>query len=157
MPNIALNQAGDIIRLDLGKKGYTVALKSCHIKQMEKLMPNNVKLLSKEELNTLRKGAANKNEKYANSYKNLLNKLKKSEVEEHYKYIKRLDRKLAQFHNFINSDKISQLPPEPQKQAIENFYKDINNILNKSKNEDIKIIYKEELNNINKKRRYQDI
>jgi hypothetical protein len=156
MPNICKLKNGEIKRIDLGKKGYTVTLKTQHFKNMSDISPQICETLTREELNEKRKIAAAKNEKYANSYKTLLNKLEKSEVEEHIKWIKRLDKKLAQFSKALHGPKLKKLPIEEQYIFLDRFYKDIDKDIEKTKQEEVKKIYKEELKRINKDRRTQD-
>ena len=137
---------GKIKRIDLGKKGYLTNLKSTLFNEMKRLNPNACQELKTEELRRLKKEAAKKNNKYATSYKILLNAMKPETVEKNLKYVKKLDRKLTQFNNFIN--KKEEIDIKTKEAGIDRFFNDIKDLLETSYSEEIKDIYIKELKTI---------
>jgi len=138
---------GQVKRIDLGKKGYLVNLKTTLFSIMKEMKPNQCEELTKEELNKLRTNAAQKNQKYATSYKILLNAMNPQTIQENIKYVKKLDKKLTQFNNFVNKP---NLDDKDKLQGLNQFYKDLQDLIAKSVNYDIKVKYEEELNKIKK-------
>lgn len=143
--NIAKTKDGNYKRIDLSRRAYSYSLKKELFKIMRDLKPDNVEELTREKLNELRKVAATGNNKYANTWKAKIKNLNPDVIAEHSKFTKRLDKKLSQFSKYAKSDKLSEAQG---REAFIQFYKDIEEIIQKSHNEEVKNVYSEVLNDI---------
>lgn len=149
MNTIKLNN-GTIKRLDLGKKGYVSVLKSTLFQEMKKLKPEICNELDLAQLREMKIAAGNKNNKNVTSYKKLLKNLSQSEIDKNIKFIKKLDRDLSRYRNFVNKPDLSD---KQKSEGISQFHEKIKDLIGLSASDDIKEIYAEELKTINQNRR----
>lgn len=149
MNTIKLNN-GTIKRLDLGKKGYLSVLKSTLFQEMKKLKPEMCNELDLPQLREMKIKAGKKNNRNVTSYKKLLKNLSSSEIDKNIKFIKKLDRDLSRYRNFVNKPDLSD---KQKSEGINQFHEKIKDLIALSHSDDIKEIYTEELKTINQNRR----
>ena len=112
---------------------------------MKKIKPDEVEVLTVEELNTLKSEAKKRSVKKLSTYEVLLKRLDPQTVEKNIKFIKKLDRKLSQFENFMKKDRANKV------EGIEKFHQDIKDLISNSQDLGIKRELNKELEKIVKR------